>query len=312
MSWRKKLSFLSFTRNERAGSISLLVLIILFILIQHYVAGLAKPLWKPTEEDILAYVQSVEPNEPGSVSAEKGFAEKAKDTKKEAHFPFDPNTIDDEEWGQLGLSRKQIISLRKYMSFGYPFKKKEDLKKVYVLDSLWLDRHWDEIEIKKQKIKEAPEWKRDFKKEHATTKSEPIQVNINLADTLELTAVHGIGSYSARKIWKFREALGGFINLDQLGEVYGLREEAVQAIRAVSVLDSNALKSLSINQSNKEALAMHPYCTWKVAEAIVKYRDQHGPFTELDELKQIYIITDSIFVKLKPYLTVEHEPPRED
>jgi len=289
-----------------------LVLIILFILIQHYVAGLAKPLWKPTEEDIIAYVKNVEPWYNTDVSAKKSFTPKLTSKKKEAHFPFDPNTITDEEWEQLGLSRKQITSLRKYMSFGYPFKKREDLKKVYVLDSLWLDRHWDEIEIKKQKTKEAPESKRSFEEVHLASKSEPLMVNINLVDTLELTAVHGIGDYSALKIWKFREALGGFINLDQLGEVYGLREEAVQAIRAVSVLDSNAIRPLSINQSNKEALAMHPYCTWKVAAAIVKYRDQHGAFTELDELKQIYIITDSIFVKLKPYLTIEHEPPRED
>ena len=41
---------------------------------------------------------------------------------------------------------------------------------------------------------------------------------------------------------------------------------------------------------------------WALANAIVEYRNQHGNFSSLEDLKKISLITDETFNKIKPYL----------
>ena len=50
-------------------------------------------------------------------------------------------------------------------------------------------------------------------------------VELNTADTTILKKVPGIGSTFARRIMKYRELLGGFYDVSQLAEVYGIDEE---------------------------------------------------------------------------------------
>jgi len=46
-------------------------------------------------------------------------------------FPFNPNNLPIEEWQKLGLTEKQIKSIKNYESKGGKFYKKEDFKKMY-------------------------------------------------------------------------------------------------------------------------------------------------------------------------------------
>jgi competence ComEA-like helix-hairpin-helix protein len=49
----------------------------------------------------------------------------------------------------------------------------------------------------------------------------------------------------------------------------------------------------------------HPYLDSKRANAIVKYRKQHGDFKSVEDLKNIYAISADILVQIKPYLVAE-------
>ncbi len=70
------------------------------------------------------------------------------------------------------------------------------------------------------------------------------------------------------------------------------------------VIDCNLGKGLFITAS-AEILAAHPYLNWNQANAIVKYRDQHGTFTSIDQLENIKILDKVTSQKVKPYLEIE-------
>jgi DNA uptake protein ComE-like DNA-binding protein len=49
----------------------------------------------------------------------------------------------------------------------------------------------------------------------------------------------------------------------------------------------------------------HPYIRYNLANAIIEYRAQHGSFSTVSDVKKIMMMTDEIYKKLEPYVTVE-------
>lgn len=70
-------------------------------------------------------------------------------------------------------------------------------------------------------------------------------VELNSADTTALKMVPGIGSVFAKRIIKYRDLLGGFYSVEQLGEVYGIDEERYEAMKSWFSVDPSVI-SVSI------------------------------------------------------------------
>jgi len=130
-------------------------------------------------------------------------------------------------------------------------------------------------------------------------------IDINESDSLDWESLRGIGPYLARKIINFRESLGGFTSIDQVRETYGLRDSVFQQLQPCLTLSKIPKPRLSLNQSSREALGRHPYIRFRLAKAIVLYRDQHGPFADLETLLKIQGVTDSLFLKIRLYVQLE-------
>src|SRR5690606_31569388 len=61
--------------------------------------------------------------------------------------------------------------------------------------------------------------------------TETIEIrDLNKATADELQQVKGIGPAYSERIVKYRDLLGGFIDQDQLNEVYGLKEETIEEL----------------------------------------------------------------------------------
>jgi competence ComEA-like helix-hairpin-helix protein len=127
-------------------------------------------------------------------------------------------------------------------------------------------------------------------------------VEINSADTSELIALPGIGSKLAARIVLFREKLGGFCSVRQVGEVYGLQDSVFQKLVAYLRCDSQKIKKIDINNATKEQLAAHPYIRWKMADAIITYRNEHVSFMTANELQKIEVIDEEACRRLLPYI----------
>jgi competence protein ComEA len=42
-----------------------------------------------------------------------------------------------------------------------------------------------------------------------------------------------------------------------------------------------------------------------LANPIIAFRNEHGPFAKVDDIKQIMLITEEVFIKINPYLTTQ-------
>lgn len=73
-------------------------------------------------------------------------------------------------------------------------------------------------------------------------------VELNSADTTALKMVPGIGSVFAKRIIKYRDLLGGFYSVEQLGEVYGIDEDRYEAMKSWFSVDPSVISHLFVNQ----------------------------------------------------------------
>lgn len=218
-----------------------------------------------------------------------------------ALFQFDPNTLPVEGWQKLGLSEKTSRTIEKYRSKGGKFYKPEDIKKIWGMPEGFYERVKDYIVM--ASVQNNYQQNNFEKSTFNNSEKKVIVVNINEADTSAFIALPGIGSKLAARIVNFRDKLGGFYSVDQVGETYGLPDSTFQKIKA-SLQLSGSIKKLNVNTATKDELKTHPYIKWNLANAIVEYRNQHGAFKSLDDLKNIALIDEAIFEKIVPYLNL--------
>ncbi len=67
---------------------------------------------------------------------------------------------------------------------------------------------------------------------------------------------------------------------------------------------TTAFAELNINTASKDELNGLPGIGPVKAEAIIKYRDEKGPFKNIEDLKNVYGIGDKIFNRLKSEISV--------
>jgi competence protein ComEA len=125
---------------------------------------------------------------------------------------------------------------------------------------------------------------------------------------LELIKVKGIGPYIAMKIIEQRTKLGGFYSKEQLREVYRVDSIRYAEIEPYLTVDPFEVKKLNINTATLDELKVHPYIRYNIANSIISIRQQHGRFSTIEGIKKSHLVTEDIFRKIAPYLTVEASP----
>ena len=218
-------------------------------------------------------------------------------------FTFDPNTLGTEGWQRLGIRDKTINIIQNFLAKGYKFKKPEDLAKIYGLRQEDVTRLMPYIQIAENPLEISPSNSNTstntstFSNKTASYKT-PI-IEINAADTTAFIALPGIGNKLANRIILYRDKLGGFTNVNQVGETFGLQDSVFQKLKPRLQCNGEAIRQININTSDATQLKTHPYIRWAMANAIVSYRGQHGNFKSIDDLKKIDLITEDAVQKLE-------------
>ena len=219
-------------------------------------------------------------------------------------FYFDPNTIDETGWQKLGVRDKTIATIKNYLSKGGKFYKAEDIKKIWGFDEALADKLIPYIQIEKKEYA-ANEKKEEYNKPVYEKKAyTPSAIDINTTDTTALIALPGIGSKLAQRIITFRDRLGGFNKIEQVGETFLLPDSVFQKIKPRLSLSNASVKQMNINTATLDEFKAHPYIRYAIGNAIVQYRTQHGNFSSVNDLKKIMVVTEEIFNKLLPYIKV--------
>ncbi|WP_461486619.1 ComEA family DNA-binding protein [Pedobacter sp.] len=216
-------------------------------------------------------------------------------TKRPVHyFEFNPNLITEKEWQAFGLSYKQAMSIVNYVKKGGKFYKPEDLKKMYTISPEKYEALLPYVSI--------PKTEQLSKSNYTYTKKEPIMIEINSADTLELDKIKGVGAAFARRIVKYRERLGGFYSKEQLFEVFGVDTAKFNEIKDQVKIDLEGIKKININTVEFDDLKRHPYLSFKQMNAIIQYRKQHGSYNSIADLAKVLILKPETIKKIEPYL----------
>jgi DNA uptake protein ComE-like DNA-binding protein len=224
---------------------------------------------------------------------------------------FDPNSATTEELLAMGLPRKVVGNIRKYREKGGQFRQKEDFQKIYGLTTADFERLRPYLQIGSTADEASPEKpvaaSRQAKEydEAISNRTETISIDINQAGPEEWQALYGIGPVLSGRIVKFRDLLGGFHNIEQVAETYGLADSTFQSIRSKLQL-SPIYKPLLINKLSQDELGSHPYVNWQQARVIVAYRQEHGPFREPADLKAVLALDEAFIARITPYLSFDY------
>jgi len=127
-------------------------------------------------------------------------------------------------------------------------------------------------------------------------------IEINSADSLSLLDLPGIGPVFAKRILSYRRMLGGFVNPEQLFEVYGMDSVRLSGFINLIRIDTTLIRKLDINQATFKELLAHPYLEYEQVKAIARFRDRKGRLGSPGELWAAGVLADSIWQRLSHYL----------
>ena len=216
---------------------------------------------------------------------------------KANYFEFDPNTCSKEQWMKLGVKEKTAETIVKYVSKGGKFKVPEDLKKIWGLSPPQVKELMPFV-----KITSTPKIENEKNTNpHFTKTNSNKTIDVNTADSSLLEWLPGIGPALAGRIIKYRNKLGGFYNQEQLKEVWGLPDSVFHKIKE-RVEVSDKIQKINVNTADFLMLKSHPYIGYKLANAIINYRNQHGSFKTLEDIQKIILIDEKTFNQLSHYL----------
>ncbi|MCS6822338.1 MAG: helix-hairpin-helix domain-containing protein [Microscillaceae bacterium] len=253
---------------------------------------------------------------------EKQRADSLQLVKREIYSPFNPNEMDSVSWVNLGASPKLAARITHFVQKGGKFKKKEDLLKIYGFPTDFYKEIESFIQLPSLSQRVFTEKKAMAKrdtftsshKERNTLKKEKLNSQIiissfdlNQADTTHLVKIRGVGLKTAQQIIKYREKLGGFVSLEQLSEIYLLKEkpQTIEEIKKYAFISPNSHQKINLNTASFETLKAHPYIGAKLASTLVNYRKNNGKFTDIAQLKKIKAIDSTKLEQISPYLTIE-------
>lgn len=325
MKWREFIrDYLAFTRKDRIGILIVVGLILFTLFLPDILSNTAKN--HPTQMDT-AWMAAVKKLEIKITDSSGDYYQKKDDENAYAYqydkrksiyienatpggelFYFDPNTISTSEWKRLGLRDKTINTIENYLNKGGHFYKPDDLQKIYGL-------HDDEYERLRPYIKIQSSPSKTNEESVSPRPKDEIQpsktyadrysiIDINNADTTVFISLPGIGTKLAARIVTFREKLGGFYSIEQIGETYGLPDSTFQKIKQYLQLDNASVKKININTATVDEMKAHPYIKYSLANPIVAYRNEHGSFSKIEDIKKVMAVTEEVYKKISPYLTL--------
>ena len=140
-----------------------------------------------------------------------------------------------------------------------------------------------------------PQWMTERKASVKLSKGQTL--DLNTADTLDLIKVPGIGPSYARRIWKYRQMLGGFYAKEQLQEVYGMDRERYEGIAPYLTIGSLPRPIFL----SPDSIGRHPYLSYRQRDALL-HHIQKGDSLTWPLLMKSGAFTRDDSLRLSPYL----------
>ncbi|MBN2167202.1 MAG: helix-hairpin-helix domain-containing protein [Marinilabiliaceae bacterium] len=222
----------------------------------------------------------------GSVAYKRKYKPKHKVEKK--YIP---------KWLNLNNALKADL-----ISIGFEDKVVDSIEKIR--ENLYIETVQDVNSFLANSSQQQLKWVFEHSKKRYKPKSNPnFKIDINTADTNKLKLFRGIGSGLSNRIINYRNKLGGFYNIMQLKEVYGITDELINSIDSLLTIDTSKIRTINVNKATVRKMKDHPYIGFYLAQEIYEYRKVNGPVLNYEKLQELKSIEKSDFIKLKYYLS---------
>ena len=281
----------SFSKGERVAIITILALILLLIL-----ACLFRPSRKSLSDESLHNLDSLLALRQAAIEQQQQQqAEKSQEVAELHPFPFNPNTLTEEEWLQMGLTDRQVRNIMNYKAKGGKFYSKNDLGKLYTISEeefAQLEPFIVLPEVSRGKNTETSS-KSGVSTGSTTAATAPAEkkaipiVDLNTVDSTTLVELPQIGPYTAVRIIEFREKLGGFVDKEQLRDVKGMDDARFAAIQPYINVGVVEIRKVDVNRADFKTLVHHPYLNYEQVKRIVNQREKRGMIKNWAQLEAL-------------------------
>ena len=300
----------SFSKGERVAIVTILSIILVLIL-----ACLFRPSHKSLSDASLHNLDSLLALRQNAIEAQRQQAAENTQEARELHpFPFNPNTMTEEDWQQIGLTDRQIRSIMNYQAKGGRFYTKNDFGRLYAIS----EEEFAQLEpyIVLPEVSRSRNTK-SFAQSGTSTSSAssgaasttvkpekkaiPI-VDLNTADSALLVELPQIGGYTALRIIAFRERLGGFVDKEQLRDVKGMDSARFNTIQPYILIGEAELRKIDVNRDDFKTLVSHPYLSYEQVKRIFKQREGRGMIKNWAQLEGLIKEEGEIHPLLEHYV----------
>ncbi|UUV20155.1 ComEA family DNA-binding protein [Paenimyroides aestuarii] len=201
--------------------------------------------------------------------------------KKYEQQPFNPNYINDYKGFKLGMTTAEIDKLVAIRAQGKYVNSAAEFQQVTGVSN--------ELLGKMAPYFKFPEWTQKKQTIVQNTQKEVFKkIDLNKASSQELVALKGIGDYYANVLIAEREKLNGFVHINQIDFIKGLRPETVKLLKQqVFVTPLKNINKINVNTASKEQLATIPYISTYVAREIVVLRSKQNEPLKMEDLRKI-------------------------
>ena len=162
----------------------------------------------------------------------------------------------------------------------------------------------------------------------AETQRELFQFDPNKLDSTGFVKL-GVPPYIVTRVIKYRSKGGVFRKPEDFAKIYGMKESLYKKLQPYIHIENPqknafspaltdrtiakkeekqpaALTKIELNSADTAALKKLKSVGTVYAERIVKYREYLGGFHHIEQLKEVYGISEELFLSLKPSLTVDN------
>ncbi len=132
----------------------------------------------------------------------------------------------------------------------------------------------------------------------------PDRIDPNTASRDDLLLLPGVGPATAEAIIASRDSLGGFVHLDDLAKVPGIGRETLARLAPLVTLGHRPPAKVDINRAMASELAELPGIGPGLAAEMVAYRQENGPFQNIEDIMKVKGIGRRTFEDLRNLITV--------
>ncbi len=231
-------------------------------------------------------------------------------------FAFDPNTASREDLLRLGLSPKSVNGIMNYREKGYKFYKSEDITRVRTLKPEEYEIIKDYIVIEKSSYNNNNrQYSRDYSyPDEVRNQPQLFDFDPNTATKDELEQL-GLKPWQAENIVKYRNKGGRFKQPSDITKIHGVDADFAEKLMSYIKIESQSQTAsydifVNINTATASDFQKLKGIGEAYSKRIVAYREKLGGFISVEQLREVYGMTDELYNSILANLEIKGEPVR--